>query len=86
MSVCARMISSWVRKVSSIAKAHMPLYTVHSAVASAYVAANVYLVPFLEAGYWTNVSMPAIHYFSMHFATTDGHQDSRQHAILHLSE
>ena len=80
--VCAKTISSWVRKVLCVAKAHMSL----GVAASATLAAGVSLVSILQAGDWARVSTPARHYFSTYITTTDQHQDSVQHAVLGLSE
>ena len=54
--------------------------------ASAALAAGVSLVSILQAGDWARVSTPARHYFSTYITTMDWHQDSVQHAVLHLSE
>ena len=79
--VCAKTISSWVRKVFGVAKAHMSLGSLWGV-----AAAGVSLVTILQAGDWTRVSTPAGHYFSTHITTTDQHQDSVQRAVLGLSE
>ena len=84
--VCAKTISSWVRKVLGVAKAHMSLGSLWGVAASAALAAGVSLVTILQAGDWTRVSTPARHYFSTYITTTDRHQDSVQHAMLGLSE
>ena len=84
--VCAKTISSWVRKVLGVAKAHMSLGSLWGVAASAALAAGVSLVTILQAGDWTRVSMPAGHYFSTYITTMDRHQDSVQHAVLGLSE
>ena len=84
--VCAKTISSWVRKVLGVAKAHMSLGSLQGVAASAALAAGVSLVTILQAGDWTRVSTPARHYFSTYITTTDQHQDSVQHAMLGLSE
>ena len=83
---CAKTISSWVRKVLSIAKAHMSPGSLHGVAASAALTAGVSLVSILQAGDWARVSTPARHYFSTYITTTDWHQDSEQHAVLGLSE
>ena len=60
--VCAKTISSWVRKVLGVAKAHMSLGSLWGVAASAALAAGVSLVSILQAGDWTRVSTPARHY------------------------
>ena len=82
--VCAK-ISSWVRKVLCVAKAHMSLGSLQGVAASAALAAGVSLVTILQAGDWARVSTPAGHFFSTCITTTDWHQDSMQHAVLDLS-
>ena len=84
--VCAKTISSWVRKVLCVAKAHMSLGTLWEVAASAALAAGVSLVTILQAGDLAQVSTPARHYFSTYIITTDWHQDSVQYAVLGLSE
>ena len=80
--VCAKTISSGVRKVLGVAKAHMSL----GVAASAALAADFSLVTILQAGNWTRVSTPARHYFSTYITTRDQQQDSMQCAVLGLSE
>ena len=84
--VCAKTISSWVRKVLGVAKAHVSLGSLQGVAASAALVAGVSMVTILQAGDWTRVSMPARHYFSTYITMTDQHQDSVQHAMLGLSE
>ena len=84
--VCAKTISSWVRKVLCVAKAHMSLGSIWGAAASVALAAGVSLVSILQAGDWARVSTQARHYFSPYITTVDQHQDSLQHAELGLSE
>ena len=84
--VCAKTISSWVRKVLCVAKAHMSLGCLQGVAASAALAAGISLVTILQAGDWARVSTPARHYFSPYITTVDQHQDSLQHAVLGLSE
>ena len=86
LPVCAKTISSWVRKVFCVAKAHMSLGSLWKVAASAALVAGVSLVTILQAGDWARVSTPARHYFSTYITTTDWHQDSMQHAVLGLSE
>ena len=52
------MISSWVRKVLSIAKPFMPFGTLQGAVVSAALAAGVSQVSILQKGDWVTVSTP----------------------------
>ena len=84
--VSAKTISSWVRKVLSVAKAHMSLGCLWGVAASAALVAGVSLVTILQAGDWTRVSTPARHYFSTYITTINQHQDSVQCAMLGLSE
>ena len=84
--VCAKTISSGVRKVPSVAKAHMSLGSVWGVAASAALAAGVSLVTILQAGDLTRVTTPARHYFSTYITTMDWHQESVQHAVLVLNE
>ena len=84
--VCAKTISSWVRKVFCVAKAHMSPGSLQGVAASAALPAGVSLVTILQVGDWTRVSTPARHYFSTYIATMNWHQDSVQHAVLDLSE
>ena len=84
--VCAKTISSGVRKVLCVAKAHMSPGSLWGVAASAAFAAGVSLVTILQVGDWTRVSTPARHYFSTYITTMDQHQDSVQHAVLGLSE
>ena len=84
--VCAKTISSWVRKVCCVAKAHMSPGSLQRAAASAAQVAGVSLVFILQAGDWDRVSMLARHYFSPCITTTNWHQDSVQNAVLGLSE
>ena len=74
------MISSWVRKVLSIAKAHMSLGTFVALVA------GISLVSILQEGDWVRVFISARHYFSAYTATIDPNQDSVQCTFLGLSE
>ena len=76
LPVCAKTISSWVRKVLGITKAHMSPSTLHGAVMSAALAADISLVSMLQAGDWVRVSTTARHYFSTNITTMDQHQDS----------
>ena len=84
--VCAKTISSWVRKVLCVAKVHMSLGSLWGTAASAALVAGVSLVSILQAGDWVDVSTPARHYFSSNITAMDQHQDPVQHAMLDLSE
>ena len=80
--VCAKTISSWVRKFFVLVK-HMSPSSLWGAAA---LAAGVSLVSILQAGDWAGVPTLARHYFSPYITTVDWHQDSVQHAVLGLSE
>ena len=84
--VYAKTISSWVRKVLCVAKAHMSLGSLQGVATSATLAAGVSLVTILQADDWARVSTPARHYFSTYITTMDQHQDSVKCAMLGLSE
>ena len=84
--VCAKTISSWVRKVLCVAKAHMSLGFFLEAATSAALAAGISLVSILQTGDWARLSRPARLYFSTYITTVDWHQDSVQCALLGLSE
>ena len=84
--ICAKTISSWVRKVLCVAKAHMSLGSLQGVAASAALAAGVSLVTILQEGDWARVSTPARHCFSTYITAMDQHQDSVLHAVLGLSE
>ena len=51
-SVCAKTISSWVRRVICVAKTHMPLGSLLGAAVTAALVASVSLVSMLQAGDW----------------------------------
>ena len=74
--VCAKTISSWVRKVLCVTKAHMSPGSLWGVATSATLAAGVSLVTILQADNRTRVSTPARHYFSTYITTMDQHQDS----------
>ena len=91
--VCAKTISSWIRKVLCVAKAHMPVGSLQGVAASADLVAGVSLVSILQAGDFLRIcinnlaaSTPARHYFSTYITTMDWHQYSVQHAVLGLGE
>ena len=67
--VCAKTISSWVRKVLGVVKAHMSLGSLWGVAASVALAAGVSLVTIMPAGDWNRVSTPARHYFSTYITT-----------------
>ena len=50
--VCAKTISSWVRKVLCVAKAHLTLGSLQEVASSAALVAGVSLVSILQAGDW----------------------------------
>ena len=83
--VCAKTISSWVRKVLCVAKAHMSLGSFQGAAAFASLVA-VSLMSILQVGDRTRVSTPAIHQFSTYITTTDQYQDSVQHVVQGFTE
>ena len=85
-SVCANTISSWLRKVLCIAKAHISLSSVLGATTSAILVASVSLISIPKAGDWASISTLVRHYFSTCITTTDQQQDSVQNAVLGLSE
>ena len=60
--VCAKTISSWVREVLCVAKAHMSPGYLWGAATSAALAAVVSLVSILRASDWGRVSTPARHF------------------------
>ena len=60
--VCAKTISSWVRKVLCVAKVLMYLDFSWGAAASAVLVAGISLVSILQAGDWARVSTPAGYY------------------------
>ena len=62
---CAKTISSLVRKVLCVAKAHMSPGSPQGAAASATLMASVSLVSILQAGDWARVSSLARHYFPL---------------------
>ena len=84
--VCAKTISSQVRKVLCVAKAHMFPGYLWGAAASAALVAGVSLDSILQAGDWARVSTPARHCFSPYITTVDWHQDSVLCVVLGLRE
>ena len=60
--VCAKTISSWVRKFLCVAKARMSLGSLRRAAASVALVAGASLVSILLAGDCAKVSTPARHY------------------------
>ena len=71
MLVCAKRISSSVRKIVSIDKVHMSLDTLPGAVASAALITGVSLVFILQAGNLARVPTQGRHNFSACITTTD---------------
>ena len=71
MPVCAKMISSWFKTVLCIAKVHVSLGAVRGVMASAALAAGVYLASILQVGDWARVSTPSRQYLSTYITTTD---------------
>ena len=61
--VYTKTISSWVRNVLRIAKAHMSPSTLQCGAVSVALAAGVSLVSILQAGDWPRVSTQARYYF-----------------------
>ena len=57
--VCAKTISSWVRKVLSIAKAYMSLGSFWVTAAFGALSPGGALVSILQSGDWARVSIPA---------------------------
>ena len=83
--VCAKTISSWVRKVLCVAKAHMSPDSLWRPAASAALVAGVPLVSIWQAGDWARVST-LVRLFFPYITTMDQHQDSVQQAVLGLNE
>ena len=75
LPACAKMISSWVRKVLSMALHIYLLGTLNGAAASSALVAGVFLWSTLLVGDWARVSSPAGHYLSTYITTTDWHQE-----------
>ena len=86
MLVCAKIISSMVRKALSIANAHMSLGTPQGALAAAALAVGVSPVSILQVGDLARVTTPARLCFATYITTTDHYQDLVWHALLGLSE
>ena len=78
--VCAKTISSWIRKVLCVAKAHLQVL-----LGAAALTAGVSLVSILQAGDGARVSTPARHFFHLHhyYWLAPGFL---QHAVLGLIE
>ena len=81
MPVCAKIISSWVRKSLSVAKVHVFEYSLIPVALGALLAA-VSLASMLQVGDWARCSTPARYYSSTYITTTDQHQESVQHTVL----
>ena len=73
--VCAKTIFSCVRKVLSIAKAHLFLGIIQGTVVSAALATHVSLVSILQVCDCVRVSAAGRHYFSTYIIIKDWHQD-----------
>ena len=86
MLVCAKKISSWVRKVLDIAKAHMSPTTFWGVEVSAALVVSVSMVSILQSSNCARVSTPARHYLSTYITTTDEHQACIQFSVLGHSE
>ena len=82
---CAKSISSCVRKVLCVAKAHMYQGCLWRAAASIALAVSLSLVSILQAGDLARVSTTGRHYFSTYITITDQHHDSVQCGVLGLS-
>ena len=73
MSVCTKTISSWVRRVLSIAKSHLSLNTVWDASVSVALMAGIYLILILQKGDLARDFTSARYSFSK--CITNWHQD-----------
>ena len=73
MSICAKMMSSWLSEVLGIAKVYMSLGTSWGATLSVAFGAGNSLLSILQAGYWARFSTTARHYFSTYITTTNWH-------------
>ena len=71
--VCAKMISSWVEKILSIARLYIYLHVLTRVLWNIGFGGCVSLLSILEAGNWARVSTPARHYFSTYITITDWH-------------
>ena len=71
----AKIISFWVGKVLSIAKADKSPVIMQSTVV---MAVGVSLMSNLQAVHWARSSTPVRHYFSIYIVTTGKYQDSVQ--------
>ena len=56
MTLCAKMIYSWIRNVLGITKAHISPGTHHVGVVSAALVSGVSLLSILQTGDWATVS------------------------------
>ena len=66
MPTCAKIISSWVRKVLDVRKEHMFISTLSGTAVPPAFAAGVSLVSIQQSGDWARVSTPARNQFSMY--------------------
>ena len=71
MSVCAKTIFSWVRKVLSITEEHMSPSTLHGTLVAAALVGGVSWGSIQQAGDWARVANPARHYFTTSIITMD---------------
>ena len=74
MSVCAKIISSWVRKVLSIAKAHISL-VLPVVLWHLQLWGLVSLVSIWQTGDGARLTTQGRHYFSTYITTTDQHHN-----------
>ena len=65
---------------------HISAGTVQCAVASAALAAGIFLECILQVGEWARVTSQARHYFPTYITSTDQHQDSVQCSVIGLTE
>ena len=63
LTVCAKMISSWVRKVLSISRTQRSMGTFLGVLACVALATGIYLVSILQVGDWARVPTLAKQYF-----------------------
>ena len=78
MPVCAKTISSWVRKDLHIAKIHMSTGALQGAAASTGLVADVSQVSILHVAGWARVSTPASQYFFTYITSKNWHKDLLQ--------
>ena len=84
-AIYAKTISSWVRNILCIAKAHTSLGSLRCH--SIYSLGSWCFPGVHPEGRWLGQSStPARHYFYTYITTTNWHKDSVQHAVLGLHE